>query len=203
MRILQIQGQAGQGGAEVLTSLLSKGLLERGHHIFLAAPNTKSKPIDDAEAAGCRVIRFKQVTSWARLVDFRAGSEMAKLVKNEKIDVIHAHLWSGHVLAIMAKLATGVPAVATLHGPYITSTTKRRPIHHLHRAIYRRLMQRMDRIIAISDFVKQYNMVDLKLGSDQIDVVHNCSNVRFLANPVTGRNCAKLWVFQIPTWYLA
>lgn len=183
MKILQIQGLAAQGGAEIHTSILSTGLLERGHEIIIAAPNTKSKPIDDAEAAGCRVVHFKQVRSWIRLFDVRAGALVADLVRKEKIDLVHSHLWNADVLAIMAKFATGVPAVATMHGPYITSTTKRRAIHHLHRAIYRRLMRRMNRIIAISNFVKQISMEDLDMGPDQIDVVYNCSDVALYNRP--------------------
>lgn len=183
MRVLQIQGLAGQGGAEVHTYQLSRGLLERGHDVVIAAPNTDSRPINDAEAAGCKIFRFREVASWARLFDFRAGSEMVQLVKKEKIDVVQSHLWNAHVLAIMARFSTQVPAVATLHGPYITSTTNRRAIHHVHRAVYRRLMQRMDRIIAISEFVKQLGMNDLRLRSDQIDVVHNCSDVSLFDKP--------------------
>ena len=151
--------------------------------MIIAAPNTQSKPIDDAQVAGCRIVRFRHVPPWARLFDVRAGSEMARLVKKERIELVHSHIWNAHVLAIMAKFATRVPAVATLHGPYMTTTTKRRAIHHVHRAIYRRLLQRMNRIIAISAFVKQLNVDDLQLRSNQVDVVHNCSDVSLYDKP--------------------
>jgi glycosyltransferase involved in cell wall biosynthesis len=177
LKVLQVQGQAAEGGAEVHTFLLSRGLLERGHEVYLAAPDTPSTAISRAEAAGCQLYRFSPVPAWRGIVDFGTGWQLARLVRDEGIELIHSHIWYGDAISVFASYVTGVPVVTTLHGPYIPVTIERRPVHELHRLLYMGLLRRMKRIIAISDFVRDLAVRDLRLRPTAIDVVHNCSDV--------------------------
>jgi glycosyltransferase involved in cell wall biosynthesis len=177
LKILQVQGQAAEGGAEVHTFLLSRGLIGRGHEVYLAAPDTPSTAITRAEAAGCHLHRFSPVPTWRGILDYGTGRRLARLVREEGIELIHSHLWYGDVIAAVASVLTSVPVVTTLHGPYIPITIERRPIHDVHRLLYRGVLTRMQRIIAISGFVKDLAVCDLRLRPGAIDVVHNCSDV--------------------------
>lgn len=177
MKILEVQGLAAEGGAEVHTFLLSRGLLERGHKVYLAAPDTPSTAISNAEAAGCPVVLFTAAPTWRGIVDFKTARQLARIIREEGIELIHSHLWQGDAIAVLASYLTGVPVVTTLHGPYIPVTIERRFIHRVHRLLYIGLLKRMTRIIAISHFVKDLAALDLHLRPAAIDVVHNCSDV--------------------------
>ena len=72
---------------------------------------------------------------------------------------------------------TGTPVVATIHGPTIATTIERRWHHRLHLGFYAFLMRRMQRLIAISAFSRDYVARDLGIPAERIDVVYNCSDV--------------------------
>lgn len=177
MRIVQVQGLVGGGGSEVHTSILARGLRDLGHDVLLCIPDTDHWIQSEVEAAGCSVARFPIVSSWRQLFDFSAGTWLGGQAREFGADVIHTHIWNADVMGFFARRRTGIPVVATLHGPTISVVIKKNAFHHLHHRIYSKMLVRLDRIIAISEFVRGFVADDLRISRDLIDVVHNCSEV--------------------------
>ena len=177
MRIVQVQGLVGGGGSEVHTSILSRGLRDRGHDVLLAIPDQDHWIEPEVEAAGVSVARFPVVPTWRKLFDLSGGEWLAKQAREFDADVIHTHIWNADVMGFFARQRTRIPVVATLHGPTISVAIRKNALHHLHHLIYSKMLVRLDRIIAISDFVGDFVADDLSIERDLIDVVHNCSEV--------------------------
>lgn len=184
MRVLQVQGLVAGGGAEIHTLILSRGLIGRGHQVFLAAPPNDEPLMNEYEEAGCEIVWMPSGPSWRSLFDWRAGAALARFVEEHEIDVIHSHLWNADVAAWIAGRLSGRPVVATLHGPTMPIHLPRRWYHRVHHWIYARFLARMDSIIAISQFMKEFTVEDLRIDADAIQVIHNCSDVDRYQAPV-------------------
>lgn len=177
MRIVQVQGLVGGGGSEVHTSILSRGLRERGHEVLVCIPDQDHWIQSEVESAGCSVARFPLVPTWRRLFDVEGGRWLAQRAREFDADVVHSHIWNADVMAYFSRRSIPVPLVTTLHGPTISISIEKNLLHKLHHRVYAYMLRRFDRIIAISDFVKTFVANDLKIDLDSIDVVHNCSDV--------------------------
>lgn len=184
MKVMQVQGLVAGGGAEVHTLILSRGLIEKGHEVILAAPRNDEPLMDEYRAAGCRIHWMTRGPSWRSLFDLRAGQDLARVVEENDVDVIHSHLWNADVAAWLAGRRTSTPVVATLHGPTMPIHLPRAWYHRAHHWIYARFLARMDGIIAISQFMKDFTVEDLGLDPARIDVIHNCSDVDQYRQPV-------------------
>ena len=87
--------------------------------------------------------------------------QLIPLIRNEKIDLIHAHTRITQVLGRVASLLTSVPLITTCHGFY-----KRR--------LGRKLFPCWGKkVIAISDAVKKHLEEDFKVPSAKIQMIHN------------------------------
>lgn len=178
MRIIQVQGLVGGGGSEVHTSILCRGLRERGHQVHLCMPDEDHWLESEVKSAGCTVARFPVVPTWRKLFDLDGGAWLANEAEQFEASVIHTHIWNADVLGYFARRRTGTPVVATLHGPTISVAVEKNLLHRLHHRIYAQMLKRLDRVIAISDFVRHFVADDLHIDAAGIDVVHNCSDVR-------------------------
>lgn len=111
LRILQIIETGGPGGAETVFATVSAGLRDRGHAVrCLVAPGSWLP--DEMRRRGLEPEAF--VGSGA--FDMAMIRGLAARVREERIDVVHAHLFDGAVYASLASRLAGVPCVATLHG---------------------------------------------------------------------------------------
>jgi len=177
VKILQVQGLVAGGGAEVHTLILSRGLIARGHKVTLAAPSNDEPLMAEFESAGCEIVWLPSGPSWRSLFDLRGGRVLAKVVEQRGIDIIHSHLWNADVPSWIAARLSRRPVVATLHGPTMPIHLPRKWYHRAHHRIYSQILRRMDAIIAISQFMKDFTVEDLRISPDLIHVIHNCSDV--------------------------
>lgn len=84
-----------------------------------------------------------------------------KLIRDEKISILHAHTRTMQVLALCIKKITGIPVVTTCHGFY-----KRRLGRRLYPAWG-------DHAIAISHLVKEHLVKDFEVKEDLVTTIHN------------------------------
>lgn len=177
MRILQVQGLVAGGGAEVHTLILSQGLIERGHDVVFAAPYNEDPLMKRVTEVGCSVHFLPARPGWMRLLDIAAARELATLIRSKRIDIVHTHLWNADTIGWMAARWTKIPIVSTIHGPTMPVHLDQRWYHRVHHRIYASMLRRMDRVIAISNFVKEYTAEDLGIPAESMTVVHNCSDI--------------------------
>ena len=85
---------------------------------------------------------------------------LRKIIKREKVDIIHAHTRVSQAAALLASLMTGVPFVTTCHGYFKTRM--------------RKVFDTWGRkVIAISDAVKRHLALDLGVSDDRIELIYS------------------------------
>ena len=108
MRILHIDTERGWRGGERQALWLAAELRRRGHLSIMAArpgePLAQRAAESGVEVAPCAP-RFE--------ADPRAAMRVRRLIRNRRIELVHAHTAHALGLAAMATIATGVPLVAS------------------------------------------------------------------------------------------
>ena len=100
----------GYGGIENVVSLLTEGLVDRGHDVTLVAPTgsqTSADLVDVAPPIGAASVGNPWDETFAAL---------AAYLRVPDVDVIHDH--TGAVGSALAATRGGPPVVHTLHGPW-------------------------------------------------------------------------------------
>ena len=158
MKILQISSAQSLGGGERHLIDLANGLAERGHELYLAArPN--SPLIDELS-----VIRKEHVTTLPlrNSLDAPSARELAKLVRQNEIQIVHAHMARDYPLAAYAARRNDRSRlIITRHVLF--------PLNRLHRATF----SRASRIIAVSEAVATQLRDDRVAAESKITVVLN------------------------------
>ena len=111
MRILQVIETGGPGGAETVFARLSSGLSDRGHHVHCVTREGSWLPAEIAT----RGLPWSVWRSGGAF-DITLVRRLRDLIRTERIDVVHAHLFDGAVYAALAARSVGIPAIVTLHG---------------------------------------------------------------------------------------
>lgn len=91
---------------------------------------------------------------------FRAASSLVDIIKEENIDLMHAHTRASQVAAHLAAQRTGVPYVTTCHGYF-------KP--RLSRMLFDTWGSK---VVAISNAVKDHLEKDFKIKPDRIEVIY-------------------------------
>jgi glycosyltransferase involved in cell wall biosynthesis len=110
MTILQVCNRLGYGGMESYLINLCRGLAARGHRLLAAGESGELVP--SIKAVGVKFvptrIRGKNV--------FEAGKELAAIIQQEKIEIIHAHNWTAGAAAYRGAINAGIPFLLSVHG---------------------------------------------------------------------------------------
>lgn len=160
MRILQVTSHLDIGGITRYVLSLAQGLQARGHRVILAADGGDLET--RAAALGLPQWRLPLHTSaeWSPRV-FRAGRQLAARLREEPVDIIHAHTRVAQVVADRLAHQLRIPYVTTWHGVF-----KRR--------LGRRLWPCMgDRVIAISPLVREHLIRDFRVPEAHARLVYN------------------------------
>ena len=106
----------------------------------------------------------------SRLADPGAISRFMKILRDEKIDLIHAQLIHGTVMSSTAGFATGTPFVITRHVVEDDLTT-----HKRRRMVWAEKLasKRAKRIIYVSDAQRQRHLEDYNYPEDKTRVIYN------------------------------
>jgi glycosyltransferase involved in cell wall biosynthesis len=137
MRILQIVSSSRISGAEKHVVVLSNRLLRRGHEVLAICPQGDWLPgqLRDASVPLCE-LKFRGAHFFRCLLD------VLQYVRNNRIDLIHAHLTKATYIGYIVGRLTGLPLISSLH----TRTSD---------LVYRRLMPAPNnRIITVSNFLR-------------------------------------------------
>lgn len=110
----------------------------------------------------------------------RAIKKFSRWLRANRPDVVHSHLWAANVVARVAGRLAGVPVVSSVHNPdheeaawsdgADVSLTKRRIVKAIDRWTAR---VGNERLIAVSEYVRQSAHRHLKFPLDEIDLLYN------------------------------
>jgi sugar transferase (PEP-CTERM/EpsH1 system associated) len=162
------------GGAERVVADLARRLDRSRFRPLVACLNFKGRLAEELEREGIAVFSLDK----RRRADFPALFRLVRLLRKERVDVIHTHLWTSSLWGRLAALLAGVPVrVVTEHN----IDTWRGSLHLL-----------ADRLLApfthdyvfVSEEVASFYRTRLGLRPDRGLVVHNGIDTAALAAPV-------------------
>ncbi len=112
LTIVQVTSSSNRSGGTRQASLLTRGLLERGHRVVFCAP-PGSPALRWAEAAGAepRALGFGGLPG-----QWRASRRLRQIVRDTGAQVVHAHHTKGHNVALLATFGGGFPPVVANRG---------------------------------------------------------------------------------------
>jgi glycosyltransferase involved in cell wall biosynthesis len=115
LRILQVIGDSALGGAERHLQDLATGLHARGDHVIVVCP--RPGPLTNMlTAAGIDVEFLDFVRPLPRDgygFDPAAAAALQTLIRRQRSDVVHSHLFTAHLHATIAAERCSVPAIVT------------------------------------------------------------------------------------------
>jgi glycosyltransferase involved in cell wall biosynthesis len=140
MRILQISSASSFGGGERHFVDLCLGLTEADDNVIAAVrPDTGwSSRLDFMAAANIKTVALRNSA------DIFSASRIAGIIRDRKIDIVHAHLARDYPLASLAvRKSRNAKLILTRHVMF--------PMKNIHRY----LLTNVDAVIAVSDAVKK------------------------------------------------
>ncbi|NTV51862.1 MAG: glycosyltransferase family 4 protein [Candidatus Firestonebacteria bacterium] len=165
VRNLQIISSPGVGGRELVPPLLARELQTAGHPTWLAA-----RPGTLVERWGLDLGLRVWPTKLHGYADLRSVLALAAFLRQEKIQIIHAH-WSRDLsnLILASGLSGRIPIVLTKH-VYATEP-KRDPFHTW---VYRHT----DRVLAVSQVVAENVRQTVRIETGKVLTVYNGLDLR-------------------------
>lgn len=149
-------------GSQLLIRRLAQGLQSRGHHVVVVAyaeglegaltgiPMRRIRPIRGCRALGSGPRAVKLV------LDVALFATLVRVVREERIDIIHAHNYEAALVGLAASRLTGVPLIYHSHNAlaeelptYFRGRLARRLARGLGALVDREVPRRADHCIAI------------------------------------------------------
>lgn len=157
LRILQLSSAQAFGGGERYLVDLTNFLVARGHEVYLVTRRNSSLR-SELELPAERIITLPLRNA----LDARSASALAKLVSNEKIEVVHAHMARDYPLA----------AYAVRRNPHARLIVTRHVLFPLNR-LHKLTLAHVSRLIAVSDAVARELRAQALIAPEKITVIHN------------------------------
>lgn len=184
--ILQILPRLDTGGAERVAVEITEAVHKAGWRALIVAEDGLLNHL--AKRAGAEIITLPTATKNI----FKIISNVKKLkhiIKENHVDLVHAHSRAPAWSAYLATRKLGVPFVTTYHGYYSESNILKRH--------YNRVMISGDRVVAVSQFIADLIKSRYKIDSKKIEVIYNgVDPVKFDPQSVRGDRAlrfAKAW----------
>jgi len=148
--VLHVVNGEHYSGAERVQDLLAGYLSVCGYEAIFACV----KPGRFPEARQYRQAPLYELPMRGRF-DLACGDRIAQLVRDEQIELLHAHTPRSLMVAARASRLTGVPLVYHVHSPAGRDSTRRLQ-NHVNLWLERRAVRRAARLIAVSPSVRSY-----------------------------------------------
>ncbi|MFN3134540.1 MAG: glycosyltransferase [Candidatus Kryptonium sp.] len=159
MNICFVLSQREVTGAEAYAVSIADELIKRGHKVFIIS-DTFTLTLKTQAHYIPLDLNNRNYPNRLRHIFF-----LTKLIKNEKIDLLHAHSRASGRVSFFASKICGIPLVTTVHGR-----------QHLH--ISRKIIKAFgDYIIAVCENIKEHLINDLNVKPECIEVLRNGVNM--------------------------
>jgi L-malate glycosyltransferase len=162
MRILQICSAREIGGGERHLADLANNLASRGHEIFAAIAPGSPLRSELSSVVSENIIELPMRNA----LSVRSGLRLARLVRERRIEIVHAHVARDYPLAALAAGRSGARLVLTRHVLF--------PLSKIHRLTLRRT----SRVIAVSEAVAEGLRAQKIFPDGRIITIHNGIDVK-------------------------
>jgi glycosyltransferase involved in cell wall biosynthesis len=177
--ILFLSTSSGPGGAERVISNLAASLDPRRYRAILCLfrPGWLK---ERSESCGIRtfVLPTQGMTDWRWAIQFK------RLLRQEQVDVIHAHEFDANVQGACVAALSGIPLVATVHG-------KNYYWERLRRRLAYRWVSRRATMVAVSEDLKQFIVEKVGIPTSRVKVLYNGVDVLPQCTPAEVVECRK------------
>ncbi len=173
MNILLVVPRLNIGGAESYVFTLANGLRNRGIDVVIVSGGGHL-------ANALKEAGFKHYYCPIRLNRYFAAQVLTYIIKREKIDLVHANSTAAAYAAAIACRTTDVPWVMTAHGVFSSSEADRG-------------IRQAARIICVSDFLKNYLIVNSRVSSSSLVTIYNGVDLQLFDPTRTNKNVRSNW----------
>jgi len=160
MKVLQVTAALEQGGVERGTTEMASFIVSQGAQSLVASQG--GRLVTELEKGGSRHFSLP-LAKRNPLTIFYSALQLQKIIRSEKIDLLHARSRAPAWAAFLACKLTGVKLVTTFHGTH--------RIQNRVKKYYNSVMVRGARVIAISEFIKNHILQNYSIREGLIDVV--------------------------------
>jgi glycosyltransferase involved in cell wall biosynthesis len=178
--LLYLVGTLGMGGAEMLLLHYSQALGNDkfNHNVYCFGIDGPIRPLLEdlgvSVALGPQVESIKNPFKFAFSL-FALFKSLLKFIKQNKIHTIHSHNPQSDKLAVVVGKLTGIPAFPTIHNTMFTVDRRSKfdPRMYLVKAVDHIIYRIADRVIAVSEEVKDVICTRYNLEKSKVVVVKN------------------------------
>ena len=164
LRVLHLITRLPVGGAERLLVDIARGLDPQRFTSVACCIQDRGELAAELEASGIALHSLGRMRT--KRFDWRAIGDLARLMREQRIDVVHSHLYHANLYGRLAARRARVPAVATVHNTY----AKRK----LHRELLNRWLAHISaKVIAVSEDVRSDLMRHDGIPPQRIALIHN------------------------------
>ena len=177
--ILQIVPTLNCGGVERGTIDIAKAIYEAGDSPLVLSVGGSLR--DKVKEIPAKLIKHN-VSSKNPFRIFRNVGFIENLIKTEKIDLVHSRSRAPAWSAYMATKRTDTPHVTTFHGIYSLKSSLKK--------YYNSVMTKGDRVIAVSNFVKEHILHNYGIDEQKIRVIYRGVDLEYF-NPESTTELLK------------
>lgn len=161
LHVLQILPSLDSGGVERGTVDVAAAIVKAGGKATVISSG--GPLVRELERAGARHVTMA-VDSKNPLKMFRNVAPLERLIRETRVDIVHARSRAPAWSARDAARRAGVPFVTTFHGTYNFKGWAKKK--------YNSIMTKGERIIAISDFIAEHVRAHYAVPAERIEVIH-------------------------------
>lgn len=160
MNILQVIPQLDAGGAERTTLEVAEAIVAADGRALVASQGGRLE--DELKAVGGELYRLPMATK-NPLVAWQNVSELEKIIRAEKVEIVHARSRAPALSAKAACDRTGAHYVTTYHGTYNARSGLKR--------WYNSFMAKGELVIANSNFIRDHVLSEHRIDEAKIRVI--------------------------------
>lgn len=177
--ILFLSTSSGPGGAERVINNLAASLDPQKYRAVLCLFRSGWLK-ERSESCGIRtfVLPTHGMTDWRWAIQFK------RLLRQEQVDLIHAHEFDANVQGAFVAALSGVPLVATVHG-------KNYYWERLRRRLAYRWVSRRATMVAVSENLKEFIVEKVGVSPGRVKVLYNGVDVLPKYTPTEVVECRK------------
>ncbi len=159
MNILQVTAALEQGGVERGTLEMATFIVGQGAGSFVASQG--GRMVSELEAQGAHHFHLP-LGQRNPVAILRSTAQLKKIILDQKISLVHARSRAPAWAAYFASRSAGIPFVTTFHGTH--------RIQNLFKKKYNSIMVSGQRVIAISQFIRNHIIENYGVDDSLIDV---------------------------------
>ncbi|HEV3446609.1 MAG TPA: glycosyltransferase [Gemmataceae bacterium] len=162
--ICQLLHNLNVGGAEILAARLARQLSGQYRFVFACLDEIGSLG-EELRSEGFAVYLLERHSG----LDWRCALRLARVLRQENVDIIQAHQYTPFFYALLARLRYRRPAVLfTEHGRHYPDYPRRKRI-----LANRLLLERRDRVVSVGNAVREALIQNEGIASERVRVIYN------------------------------